>query len=178
LHHFRRSLPGDPPLTTLALGLAVNTTNGGLYGLTSFNHGPAQFGSIDPVSGAFTQIGNASLPFGYYAPVYDPAQNLFDFITQPIGDFAFTTAIDQIDPITGAITLFTLPSIPVGGGDPPLTTLALGLAVGSPTAASVPEPSSLLLLLTFLFLIRWHCKRPRALVASRCGRVPEALVRR
>jgi hypothetical protein len=94
-------------LVTTVLVIAsfhVVPANSTLFGLTSFNHGPAQFGSIDPATSAFTQIGNASLPFGYYAPAYDPVHNAFYVITQPISDTVFTTAIDQIDAITGAIT--------------------------------------------------------------------------
>jgi hypothetical protein len=165
----RSSLAVKTLFTTLFViaSFHVPANGGTLFGLTSFNGGPAQFGSIDPVTGAFTQIGNASLPSGYYAPVYDPTQDAFYVITQPIGDNVFTAAIDRIDPLTGAVTQFHLPIIPVGGGDPPLLTVALGLAAGAATPASVPEPSSALLLVVFPLFLATAMGSRRTMAASR-----------
>jgi len=55
-----------------------------LFGLVDTG-GFTAFGSIDPATGAFTQLSTTGLPDeAYYAPVYNPAQNAFFVTDQPI----------------------------------------------------------------------------------------------
>jgi hypothetical protein len=119
-----------------------------LYGLVLEPSGNTVFGSIDPTTGSFTHIGSASVPPGYYAPVFDPTQNAFYLTAEPVNQSLFSTSIDEINATTGVLTQITLPR--VGLLD---VQFAAGLGVGesSPTPAA-PEPTSLLQLLTFIFI--------------------------
>src|SRR5215469_9325221 len=72
-----------------------------LFGLVSGTAGsPAEFGSINLSTGIFTQIGNASLPKGYYAPVYDPTRNVFYMTEEPVNGSTFSSVVDVIDAAT------------------------------------------------------------------------------
>jgi hypothetical protein len=122
-------------------GLGVNGS-GQLFGLVAGpGSSPAQFGTIDLSTGIFTQIGNASVQKGYYAPVYDPTRNVFYMTDTPVNDAAFSGIIDVIDAATGALTQPSLQSQVING---------LGVGASS-TQVAVPEPGSLLQLLTYLF---------------------------
>jgi hypothetical protein len=138
------SLVSPPLQPQLVNGLGVNTS-GQLFGLVSgIGNSPAEFGSIDLSTGIFTQIGNASLPKGYYAPVYDPTRNVFYMTEEPVNGSTFSSIVAVIDAATGA---FTQPSLV----SPPLQPqLVNGLGVGASSAQAVPEPGSLLQLLTYL----------------------------
>lgn len=113
-----------------------------LYGLVAGPGGsPALFGSIDLSTGAFTQIGSASLSKGYYAPVYDPTQNVFYMTDTPVNPAAFSGVIDVINAATGNLTQLAVPGQVING---------LGVGASS-SQAPVPEPGSLLQLVTYLF---------------------------
>ena len=116
------------------------------------NHGQATSLS----TGIFTQIGNASVPKGYYAPVYDPTRNVFYLTSEPVNGTAFSSIVDVIDAATGTLTQPSLVFPPFQG------QLINGLGVGASRAqAPVPEPGSLLLLsvgLTALGIPGWRRK--------------------
>ena len=113
-----------------------------LYGLVAGpGSSPALFGSIDPSTGAFTQIGSVSLSKGYYAPVYDSTQNAFYMTDTPVNAASFSGVIDMINAATGGLTQFSVPGQVING---------LGVGASS-SPASVPEPGSLLQVVTYLF---------------------------
>jgi hypothetical protein len=99
------------------------------------NRGP-KFGTIDPVTGGFNQIGNGTFASGYYALTFDPLTNSFFTTRTPINDNGSTTSsIMQIDAVTGNVTFRGITnSLQLGG---------LGVA----TVASVPEPATWAMLL-------------------------------
>jgi hypothetical protein len=102
------------------------------------------FGSINPATGSFAQIGSASVPFGYYAPVFDPTQNAFYLTGDPINQSTLSSGFDEINATTGVLTQITLPPLSLYAGQ-----YVTGLGVGmesSPTPA--PEPTSVLQLIT------------------------------
>ena len=105
-----------------AAALHPSTASAGstLYGFTASAVGqPMRFVSIDPTTGSVTQVGNESLPFGSYAPVFDPAQNAFYVVPSPIlgpSSGVFSIGLDKIDPTGGAVTSLLLSGTPVVGG--------------------------------------------------------------
>ena len=105
-------------------GLGVDTNNGQLYGLVSEAGSSPVFGSIDPATGSFTQIGNASEPIGYYAPIYDPARNVFYVTISPINGTGLLGGFDEINAATGAITQVVLPLL---GPEEPHFVAGLGV---------------------------------------------------
>ena len=57
-------------LTTAVLNPAAATVDSTPYGITISSLLGNQFGTIDPITGNFTQISTGlGLPFGHYAPV-------------------------------------------------------------------------------------------------------------
>ena len=134
------------------LGLGFDTTNGKLYGLTSSSLLGNQFGTIDPITGAFTSIGTdaSALHTGYYAPVYDPTRNVFYITNFPISGSGSSGTVDEIDVSTGAVTSFFVPG---------RTVLGLGVAAGGAVSSPVPEPGSALQLLAYLLGIAVVAKR-------------------
>ena len=142
-----------------------------LYGLLSPDGiGSDIFGSINPATGTFTQIGSGSLTNGYYAPVYDPTQNVFYVTAHPIatGDGAMT-ALDRIDPATGAITQINVPI-----GSVPLSVMGLGVA----TATPVPEPGSAVQFLTYLLGIAVVVRKVRSRFGVAAYGAPSATPKR
>ena len=138
-------------------GLGVDTNNGQLYGLVSEAGGSPVFGSIDPATGSFTQIGNASEPIGYYAPVYNPARNVFYVTISPINGTGLLGGFDEINAATGAITQVVLPLL---GPEEPQFVAGLGVAVEN-SVTSAPEPTSIVQLLTYIFGIGVVLRRAR-----------------
>ena len=130
------------------LGLGFDTTNGKLYGLTRSSLLGDHFGTIDPLTGQFTQVDPAglSLTTGHYAPVYDPTRNVFYLTDVPTSDdSSFSGTVNTIDAATGAVTSF-------GVGR---TVLGLGVAAND----AIPEPGSALQFLTYLLGIAVVAKR-------------------
>ena len=122
----------------------MTTSNGQLVALVDINAAPtAVFGSIDPGTGVFTQIGGATNLTGNegHVPVYDPAANAFVPTAAPPRNFSNT--LERIDAATGATTEIVLQNIL---GSPPLI---LGLGVADLTQA-VSEPLSAALLPAFI----------------------------
>jgi len=110
----------------------------GLLGASSGSATATLFGTIDPVSGAFSQIGGPTglPPTGHYAPVFDPALNAFFVTGDPISATLTSHQVVKIDAATGAVTSF---DTVVPG---PLVSAVAGLGVASSPTVVVPEPST------------------------------------
>ena len=145
-----RSVATAGVLVAAVLHPAAATADAILYGLTVSSLSGAHFGTIDPITGNFTAIDTTglSLHLGHYAPVFDPSRNVFYYTDVPTSsDEGFSGTVNEIDVATGAVT-----SLNVGGRG------VLGVGVGA-ISATVPEPGSLLQLLTYLLGIAVFTKR-------------------
>ena len=105
-----QNILGSPPLI---LGLGVNSSSGQLVALADINAAPnAVFGSINPGTGVFTQIGGATNLTGNdgHVPVYNPAANAF-FVPKASPPRNFSNTLERIDAETGATTEIVLQNI-------------------------------------------------------------------
>src|SRR5215469_5798657 len=95
-----------------------------------------QFGTIDPASGIFTQIGGTMrLQRGAYAPVFDPDLNAFLVTSEAISSVVVSNLVDKIDPATGAVA----PIVVNTATNAPQLVYGLGVAT---QLAAAPEPST------------------------------------
>jgi hypothetical protein len=111
------------------LGFGVNPASSQLYGLVNSlgGVGPTDFGTIDPLTGDFTQIGGPTgLSLGNYAPVFDPARNSFFVPFQPIAPSTFSNTVSEIDAATGGVVSI---DVTQGGSGPGHGRAVLGLGV-------------------------------------------------
>jgi hypothetical protein len=126
----------------IAVGLGFDTKTAQLFGLVS-QAGTTFFGTIDPATGQFTQIGgNTGLsgsPGAAYAPVYDPQTDSFLVTHLPLNSGnTFEDKLLQIDASTGATQLKDFP-----GPNPPFSgAFMMGIGVANNPTAAVPEPST------------------------------------
>jgi hypothetical protein len=121
-------------LVAVAPLLVLGNARAQLLGMgENFFTGP-KFGTIDPVSGTFTQVGNGTFANGYYAMAFDPLTNSFYTTNASIDSGGFASQIKQINATTGAITILQI-------NDTPTSSILVG-GLGFDTESSVPEPST------------------------------------
>lgn len=141
-------------VTATALSVAVfhpSVALASLFGMLGF--GFPHPALIDPSTGAFTLLGSATFPRGYYAPVYDPLQNAFYLTAEPVdGSNGTSPVLERIDATTGAESHVVLPN----GFD------VVGLEFGATAASSVPEPPTALLLLAAVLGVGFVARRRRS----------------